>query len=31
MSSDDFKRMKQSVQEISEMIGKDNGITMLQN
>lgn len=31
MSSDDFKRMKQSVKEISDMIGTDNGITMLQN
>ena len=31
MSSDDYKRMKQSVQEISDMIGTDSGVTMLQN
>lgn len=31
MSSDDFKRMKQSVKEISDMIGTDGGITMLQH
>lgn len=31
MSSDDFKRMKQSVKEITEMIGTDNGITCLQH
>lgn len=31
MSDDDFRRMKQSVKEISAMIGTDNGITMLQN
>ena len=30
MSNDDFKRMKQSVKEISNMIGQD-GITLLQN
>jgi len=31
MSNDDFKRMKQSVKEISDMIGADSGVTMLQN
>lgn len=31
MSSDDYKRMKESVQEISDMIGADSGVAMLQN
>ena len=31
MSNDDFKRMKQSVKEIANMIGQDSGITMLEN
>lgn len=31
MSDDDFRRMRQSVKEISDMIGTDNGITMLQH
>ena len=31
MSSDDYKRMKQTVKEISEAIGADSGVKMLQH
>ena len=31
MSDSDFKRMRQSVKEISDMIGNGNGVTMLQH
>ena len=31
MSSDDFKRMKQTVKEISGIIGEDSGVKMLQH